>query len=497
MNEVPIAGEADDRQARQSDLGRRARSGAAWIVFGFGAGQVLRLAANIALAALLQEEVFALMAIVAALMQGLAMFSDIGLRSSMVQNPRGDEDAFIDTAWTLQVIRGGILCIMAMALAWPLASLYGANDSAALQLRWLIPIVAITAVIDGFQSSRFLTAARQMQIGRMTRLEMVVQLTNAVVMLSLAWLMRSVFALAIAAVVASALRMALSYWMLPGRRSRFHLEKAALNSILSFGQWIFLSTMLAFLSMQIDRLVFAGLFPLADVGVYSIAASLAMLVGVLAGSLQTSVIFPWYSRMLDEGVPLDEAFRRTRAPILLMSTFACSQLVAGAGSFFELAYSHRYVDGATYLPILAVGAWFSTVESMYGSAFLATGRSRWVAFVGATKVVSFLAFLVPVMLFDAPMWAGALIAMASEVARTLAAQILGRKMGLRNVRIETGMLALLVVTGALGLGLVNFVPWVAGLHPAWRLVLVGLVSSLIFMPLFLRHFWPLIRRRMG
>lgn len=478
----------------RSDLGNRARSGAKWIVVGFGAGQVLRLAANIALAAILFEEAFALMAIVMAVMQGLGMFSDIGLRPSVVQNRRGSDNDFVHTAWTLQIIRGAVLCILAALLAWPLSIIYGANDPSAFELRWLIPIVALTALIDGLQSSRMLTAAREMHIARTTMLEIVTQLLNAVIMLTLAWYLRSVYALAIAAVASSALRSVLSYWIVPGTNSRLRLEVDAVRSIFSFGKWIFVSTALAFLSIQIDRLVFAGMFPLAEVGVYSIAASLSMLVVVLAGSLQSAVIFPWYSRMLDEGVTMEDAFRKTRAPVLLLSTYVCSLLIVGAQSFFELAYDDRYQQASLFLPILAVGAWFSALESMYGAAFLATGRSSWVAIVGASKVVSFLLLLIPLSLLGGSLTAAALIAVASEIARAMTSQYLGRRMGLKNLRIESMMLGMLALASALGLALTLGVPWVGQLHPIWRLLLAGLVVSLVFSPLALGWIRPLLQR---
>jgi len=481
-------------ESARSSLGRKVRSGTKWIVVGFGAGQVLRLAANIALAALLFEEAFALMAIVTAVMQGLGMFSDIGLGPSVVQNRRGSEADFVHTAWTLQIIRGGVLCVLAALLAWPLSVIYSANDPSAIELRWLIPIVALTALIDGLQSSRMLTAAREMHIARTTMLEIVTQILNAVVMLTLAWYMRSVYALAIAAVVSVTMRSVLSYWIVPGINSRFRLEVDAVRSIFSFGKWIFVSTALAFLSMQIDRLVFAGMFPLAEVGVYSIAASLAMLVVALAGSLQSAVIFPWYSRMLDDGVTMEEAFRKTRAPILLLSTFVCSLMIVGAQSFFELAYDNRYQQASLFLPVLAVGAWFSALESMYGAAFLATGRSRWVAIVGASKVVTFSLLLIPLLLLDGSLLAATLIAVASEIARAMTSQYLGRRMGLKNLRIESLMLGMLTLASALGLALTMGVPWVGQLHPVWRLLLVGVVVSLVFSPLALKWIGPLIQR---
>jgi len=62
--------------------------GTLWTVGGFGLGQVLRLVANIILAAVLFQDAFALMGLVGAVVQGLVMFSDIGIAQSIVQNPR-------------------------------------------------------------------------------------------------------------------------------------------------------------------------------------------------------------------------------------------------------------------------------------------------------------------------------------------------------------------------------------------------------------------------
>ncbi len=493
-NAVPIADPGRSTGARQA-LGAKARAGTAWIVIGFGGGQVLRLAVNIALAALLFQEAFALMAVVAAVLQGLSMFSDIGLRPSVVQNARGDEPNFLNTAWTLQVIRGALLCLTAAMLAWPISVLYGANDPMAHELKWLIPLVALAAFVDGFQSSRMLTAARQMQLKRTTLIEMVVQVFNAIVMLGLAWAFRSVYALAFAALLSSSLRTALTYWMLPGLPSRFMLEPAAVRSILSFGKWIFVSTLLSFLAMQIDRLVLAGFFPLAEVGVYAIAVGLAMLVTVMVGTLQSAVVFPWYSRMLDEGVELGEAFRKTRAPILLMSTFIAGMMVVGAASLFELAYDERYKLAAVYLPILAIGGWFSCLESMYGAAFLATGRSRWVAWVSFVKVLSFSLMLIPLIFFEWSLVVATVMILVSEIIRAAASQYLGRQMGLRNLRIETAMLVLLLVSSGFGFWVSEYFAPVAELHPALRLLVLGLLMSAVFAPAFARVLWPLVKWR--
>lgn len=488
-------GDTQEDQRPVQSLGGRARSGTFWIIGGFGLGQILRLGANVALAAILFEEVFALMAIVSAVLTGLAMFSDIGLRTNVVQHARGDDPDFLNTAWTLQVIRGVCLFLIAVALAWPLSRLYGANDPTAYELLYLIPLVALTSLISGFQSAKLMAASRHLRIKEVTRIEFVIGIFNVIVMLLLAWFMRSVYALAIASVLSTGLHAILSYRMLDGPRSRFRWDPSAVRAIISFGKWIFLSTLFAFLAVQLDRLALAGLFSLAEVGVYSIAASLAVIVPTLLGSLQMSVLFPWYSRKLEEGMPLPVAFARSRMAMVTLSSFLCTLLFAGGSSFFELAYDDRYALGGVILPILAWGAWFSCLETMYGATFLASGRPKWGAIANASKVISYAVLLLLVSAFQLDIIVAASFLAVSEVVRWLVCQVLARRMGLRNTRSELAMFLFFLAVSLASWWLVERAPTVSALHPFWRLALLGAVITLLFAPLFFRFVLPLIRQR--
>lgn len=476
-------------------FGGRARSGTQWIMAGFALGQVSRLLANIVLASILLEEVFALMAIVTAVMFGLAMFSDIGLKANVVQHPRGDDPDFLNTAWTLQVIRGIFLFLMALVLAWPLSRMYGANDPKAYELLYLIPMVALTSLITGFESTKLLTAARHLKIKEVTQIEFVVGAFGTVMMLVLAWFLKSVYALAIASVLSSILQTVLSYKMLEGQRSHFRWDPASVRAIFSFGKWVFLSTFFTFAALQIDRLTMGAFYPLAQVGVYSIAASLAFIVPTVVGRLQWSVLFPWYSRMLEQGMPLSVAFGRTRMAMMVFSSFFCALLIGGAHSFFELAYDDRYAKGGVLLPLLALGAWFSCLEPMYGATFVASGRPKWTAMSNSCKVAAFGLLLVLLSLFDLDIVVAAIFLSVSEVVRWLVCHGLGRRLGLRNARSELGMLCVFLAVSCSGWWLVERAPFVAELGAFWRLAVLGVVVTVLFLPLFFRFVWPLVRQR--
>jgi O-antigen/teichoic acid export membrane protein len=86
-----------------------AARGAVWTVAGYGGGQALRFLGNLILTRLLFGEAFGLMALVNVFLQGLQLFSDDGIGPSILPHARGADRRFLDTAWTMQVVRGFVL----------------------------------------------------------------------------------------------------------------------------------------------------------------------------------------------------------------------------------------------------------------------------------------------------------------------------------------------------------------------------------------------------
>jgi hypothetical protein len=79
------------------------------------------------------------MALVSIVIIGIHLFSDIGIHAALIQNEREDAD-FVNTMWTMEVIRGFALWLIALAIAGPVGTFYGE-----LILASLIPVAALTS----------------------------------------------------------------------------------------------------------------------------------------------------------------------------------------------------------------------------------------------------------------------------------------------------------------------------------------------------------------
>ena len=111
-------------------------------------------------------EAFGLMGMVNILLTGLALFSDLGVSPSIVRSPRGEDAEFHATAWTLGILRGVVLFTLCWVLAKPYALAFGEPD-----LARLLPWAGITALLNGFGSTKTFLADRRLMQGRNVTIE--------------------------------------------------------------------------------------------------------------------------------------------------------------------------------------------------------------------------------------------------------------------------------------------------------------------------------------
>ena len=109
---------------RRRPLVARAITGSVFAIGGGFATQGLKFLVSLVLTKLLLPEVYGLAALVTAFSIGLKMLSDIGIGPSVIQNPRGEEQSFLQTAWSLQVARGAAIGVISVLLAWSLSSYF-------------------------------------------------------------------------------------------------------------------------------------------------------------------------------------------------------------------------------------------------------------------------------------------------------------------------------------------------------------------------------------
>ena len=352
-------------------LKHRAVAGSIWSVVGFGGAQVLRLISNLMLTRLLFPEVFGVVALVQVVLQGTKMFSDVGVSTSVIRDSRGDETVYLNTAWTLQTIRGVIVWLICCALAYPASILYSSPE-----LVFLIPAIALTAFIQGFNAPVILTLRRHLKIKQLMVWELAVQAITILVTVVLAWKYQSVWAIAIGGIVGALFGCVSSYFISKTARPVFYLEPSALTNILSFGRWIFLSTALTFLIQQGDVLVLGSFLTAEQLGIFSIAAMWSRILLQLVLKINDQVMMPLYSEAFrDDQSTIKQKIRKGRLPILILTLPIVWIMAIGGQFIIDLLYDPRYSSAGWMLQVLSIGTIGSIVTATAGTALLSFGDS--------------------------------------------------------------------------------------------------------------------------
>lgn len=361
-----------DATTGKKTLASRALSGSLLSVAGFGGGQILRLASNLILTRILSPDDFGLMALVTSFLIGLTMFSDMGLQPSIQQSKRGDDPDFLDTAWSIKVIRGAILLGVACVLAWPLAVFYDAPRFAA-----IFPVAAISLLIAGFNPTRIDTATRHMFLGRLTAIEIASQALGILIMIFAAWMLQSVWALVVGNVASALSLLLLSWWLLPGHVDRFRMEPTARHELVQFGKWIFLSTICGFLLFQGDRLILGRVLTMRELGIYNIALYLGTVPMLLGGAIAGRLFIPMYRQHPPNEDPANlRMLAKARAGVAALLVFGITILALVGPQLVQFLYDPRYTTAGGLLVLIALLQLPQVILISYDYAALAAGDTR-------------------------------------------------------------------------------------------------------------------------
>ena len=356
-------------------LKKKAYSGAIWTFFGFGLSQFFRLVNNLILTRLLVPEFFGLMAIINSLILGFTLFSDFGIGQTIIQNKRGDDPNFLNTAWTLQVIRGSSLWLICILIASQAANFYQEE-----QLKWLFPITGLTLLFSGFNSTAIFSLKRRVEVRKSILFELTVQIIGLATMIIWAMFNPTIWSLVIGSLVSSILKMVGSYWLIPGTKNRFAWHKDSLQGIISFGKWMFLATTMVFLAEQSDRLILGKLIPLEILGVYTVAFTFANIPRQIIKRIGNQVIFPVISLQKElSRATLRLKILRQRRKMLLGVILFLAIMVSFGDFLVTLLYDERYIDASWMLPILALGVWFSVLFYTSSPCLLGLGKPVYAA----------------------------------------------------------------------------------------------------------------------
>ena len=352
-------------------LRKRVINAGSWALGGYAIGQILRLASNLILARLLFPEAFGIMAIATAIYVGVVMLTDVGIDQSIIVHQDGGDDLFLDTTWVLQIIKGSLIAlVLSLGSGW-VADFYSDD-----RLQEIVLIIAATALIGGFNSTKLQTAHRKMRERQFFWVGLLSQAVSIATMMSLAFLNKSPSSLAWGGVAGAIFTCATSHFYYPGRLNRLRLDGKHARRIVRFGGIVLVSSTLTFACGEGSKLLLGSLIDMKTMGLISIATSLSGLCVGISKMLSGRVLFPAYAELHREAshAELCSAVGRARVVQICFMWAVSLILIIISQPLISFFFDSRYADVSTILEILAIGNFAVALNVSYEALDMSIGR---------------------------------------------------------------------------------------------------------------------------
>ena len=353
--------------------------------------QGIRFGANLLLTRMFLPEVFGIMALIQTLVVGVNLFSDMGIGANIINHKRGGEQRFVNTVWTVSIIRGFFLWGLIAIFAYPVAWLWGEPQIAPMMI-----VVGGSYAIMPFESMGMRVLCRDVRNRRMVAEEILTQLiVTSFILFTAYFIWRSVWVLVIASLVNGVVHVGLTYAMWPSFRNWFAWDREAVHEILKFGVWIFLSSGVTWVQNYSDKAVLGGLVTVDEIGIYAIAYALANMGIQVIRKLGNQTLFPVYSRLSERGVDhLRRNTFRIRLGLLLLLLPPVWLLAVFGDHLVWFLYPAEYHEAGWMLRLIAIGTVGVVVNQTAVTILLAKRDSKRYMFMQQIRASLFLAGLI-------------------------------------------------------------------------------------------------------
>jgi lipopolysaccharide exporter len=369
--------------------------------------KALYLLGTLILGRLLTPQDFGLVAIAAVAVTTAMGATETGMTQAIVQSSVRDE-AHYDLAWTVNLLRGSIVCITLMLAAPLIAHLF--QDPRAvgpIRLLALVPLIASIA------SPRLADLIRELNFSRLA----MIGIGNVVVELGVAiFLAGSLGGIAIiVGKIAGAVTLTVASYMVAPHRPRFRLRHAAGQHLIAFGRWMFAIAILGVTSDLILKVLISTRLGVASLGLFSLADKLAETPNQLANEAVGTVAMPLYAQLRNDRIRLTAALRSHVTALMCFLLPATALLVALAGPLEQHVLGPAWAGTSPMVVLLAIGYLFELLFQAIVPLLTAHGALRRLFLVDALQYI--------VLIGSMALFSGPIGLVAAGIARILASLV--------------------------------------------------------------------------
>ena len=353
-------------------LGTKLLKGSAWMLAMRWSMRFIGLFSMSIVARLLAPDDFGVFAVASTLIGVLDALTDIGADTSIICHTNPQRQHY-DTVWTLKILISGGVALL-VALCAPLSVRIYSD----IRYEAVLYVMALCIFVSSLTNIGIADFRRDLHFQKDFLYALLMQVIGVASTISLAFLLRSYWALVLGGLVRTVAGVGLSFIMHPYRP---RLSLAAHREMFGFSFWVMVRSLAIFLSGRGDRLVVGAFYNPTIIGWYAIAGDLAqMAVFELLLPIGRALLPGLAAKQEDkewERRNLRKIFNGTATIGVAMGW----GLAALAEPAVTLVYGENFTASAPLLVILAFATSVNGFSQPVGQYLVVHGKTKELAFL--------------------------------------------------------------------------------------------------------------------
>lgn len=287
----------------------RIAKGAVWMVSFKLIERSLGLVSTLILARLLLPQDFGVVAMAMSFIAMAELLSAFSFDTAIIQNQSATHEHY-NSAWTCSLLLGLCITLLMTALAVPIAAFYGTPE-----LAWVVSALAFGPLFTGAQNIGVVAFLKELDFRREFKFQVSRKLISFGVVIPLAYLFRSYWALVAGILVSKFVGTLISYLMHPYRPK---LDFSKTRELLNFSRWLLINNVAGFLKERSADFFIGRTIGATSLGTYNIAYEIAHLPTTELGAPINRALLPGFACM-KEPSEVSSAYANAVGLLMLVS----------------------------------------------------------------------------------------------------------------------------------------------------------------------------------
>jgi O-antigen/teichoic acid export membrane protein len=331
--------------------------------------RLLGVIRTLILARLLSTEAFGIMGVTLLAMSTLETFSQTGFEIALIQKQE-DIRSYLDTAWTLQLIRGFLLFLVLIITAPLIAYFFESPESA-----MVIRAMSIIELLKGVTNIGVIYFQRSLDFNKQFTYQFSATVMNLVTATVAALIWRNVWALVLGLLIGQITRCFLSF-VKQSYRPKLYIDWQKAREMFGFGSWVLATNIVVFLAVNGDDFLLGKLLGVATLGLYQMAFRFANLATTDITRVISQVTLPAYAKLQSDTTKLRLAFLKTLEAVISITVPIFAIIFFLGFDFTRIFLGEEWMPMVTGMQILSVSGVIRAIIATGGPLFNAVSQPK-------------------------------------------------------------------------------------------------------------------------